>query len=379
MNEFNGRLDDLRGDITALAETLRSLRAECGARALANPTLSASKSIAPLRKEHEKIDTEAAEIGESRGRIEAISARFDELSSQRQSLERERREATGDLEPLYEQVGEAAFEVYRANPLIDEECAGIFATAVERTQAIKELEAELEQLQGETDHPTFFDRVRTRGRIAILKNRISSARSGMRSVFRSAGRRIVETDFITSMGDPKLSDAVEPFREVTAKVHRINERIASIESERDALSSEMDTLSALGRVRKRLKELSEEEKQLVDKRIDIQTRVCEEVEKLLSTDQGDALKKEDLGPIDAVTRTRAKLDELEDLQARLRAALDAEVIADQIATVEKDVARREEQIERLQKEIEVLTSDHAELKKKLAAAKKKRGPLRALK
>jgi chromosome segregation ATPase len=379
MNELNGRLDDLRGEIASLAQTLRSLRAECGARALANPNLSDSKPISALRKEHDRIDAQAAEIAESRGRIDAISARFDELSSQRQSLERERREVTGDLNPLYEQVGEAAFEVYRGNPLIDEECAEIFATAVERTQAIKEFEAELEQLQGETDHATFFDRVRTRGRIAILKNRISSTRSGMRSVFRSAGRGIVETDFIASMGDPKLSAAVEPFREVTAKVHRVNERIASIESEREALSAEMDTLSALGRVRKRLKELSDDEKQLVDKQIEVQARVCEEVEKLLSGDQGETLKKEDLGPIDAVGKTKTKLDELEALQARLRAALDAEVIADQIAAVEKDVARREEQIERLQKEIEVLNSDHAELKKKLAAARKKRGPLSALK
>ena len=145
MNEITGRLDDLRTEISALEETLRSLRAECGARALASAALGDDEPFAELRKEHAEVDARAAAIADTRERIDVISARFDELDSERQSLERERREITSDVDPLYEKVGEAAFEVYRGNPLIDEECAEIFATALERTQTIRDLETELEQ------------------------------------------------------------------------------------------------------------------------------------------------------------------------------------------------------------------------------------------
>ena len=237
----------------------------------------------------------------------------------------------------------------------------------------------MEQQQEEPDQTSFFDRVRARGRRAILKSRIASIRSGMRSVYRSAGRRIVETDFISTMGDPKLSAAVEPFRETTAKVHRVNEKLAALESERESLSVEMNSLSALGRVRRRLRELSDEERLLLDTRIGIQARVCEEIEKLGDKEKPAPLSTDDLGPFDAVTKTRAKLAELENLQERLRAALDAELIAERIATLEKDVARRGEQIKQLEAEIHALNEEHEELKKKLTAVRKKRGPLSGLK
>jgi chromosome segregation ATPase len=374
MKEFRIRLGDLRDEIAATKASLTALRAECGEHALALG-LPSSKPFSTLRSEHDKIVRQQSALVEQRDRIKAISERFTALNEERQTLERARRELTNDLTPLYQQVGEAAYSVYRDNPLIDEECAAIFAPAGQRYQIIKDLSSEIAQLEKELENKPFLDKMVTRGRIALLKNRMSSNNSSLAAIYRTAGRRIVETDFVCAIGDPSLTAAMEPFRELTAQVHRANEHVAALESEREALSQELDSLSALNRIRRRMKELSEEERLLAERQLDVRARVCEELENLPETEVTIDLPAEKYA---AVGTTRTRLEELAKLEARLVAALEVERITEQIDTAEKDIKRREEQISTLQAEIESLDKERASLKRSLTAQRKKRGPLSEL-
>ena len=209
----------------------------------------------------------------------------------------------------------------------------------------------------------------------------------MTRLYREAGQRILETDFVTTIGDPQLSEAAEPYRQRVHEISEVDDDLERLEAEGEQLASEMESLVPSGKVRNRIDEMDEELDIIEAQRADLRMRVSVSVEERLEHPPADAegnLQTQDLPAelselLDSIRSKAGEIAQRDTLVQRLQAGIDAEQINGEIAQLDANISRKETQLERMKEEIESLQKHRQELESRMKAKQKERGSLKDLK
>ncbi len=380
MSAYTDKRDEIKSELSFLDERLRAQLAAAGQAIVESDTTPHEAShdeashdeasYASLIASDAQIQSRLKELQKMRDRIVEIGNRLTEIKQADDELEKRRKELGAELEPHYEAIGENAFRVYRNNPLVDQEYADIFTPVQEAHEEIKQTRAELDQAESELENRPFLEKMVVRGRIIVLRNRLSLRENQIARLYRDAGRQIAATDFITTIGDPELERAAAPFLEKTEETHRLEDESASLREEREALEGELRTLGVERRPAARLSDIDSLIQTAESERKESLIAVANAVrEAMPDADLGDEVRAE-LESVAAIERDRE--DARERLE-RVEAAIQAERLLGEKSQLETTIGRKRSQIEKLQADIEGLEREKAGLESMITAAEQRRG------
>ena len=343
-----------------------------------------SKDGMSLEGEH--IEQSLAQVQSLRGEIEQASDQVDRIKSllDRQSaikeseaeLKKREKQAGADLGPVYEQIGETAFTIYKNNPFVDQEYVEIFSQLAKNQEDMRDAQRDAEQVEQELAQKSFLERMVLKGRLVLLKNRISSKESSFPRLYRKAGEEIAGSGFIESINDPNLTSVAQPYDEYRRKLEDLESELAQLEKELQLNQKELSELCEGSRPQKQINEVLKtiEEKDaaraghyrelgkaFMDTKPTQKDQPKEVAERIKSI---NALQKEN----DAHAR------EIE----RLQAAMKVDQLESDIERMQASIRSHKKEIENYQTRIEELSSQIDDAEKEKAEAEKTRGELESL-
>ncbi len=335
--------------------------------------LLSSTRLSTLSQESQRLQSQIDEARTSIARIHAILDREQQIDGEVDSLRGKIADLEESVQPMYEEIGRKAFEIYKSHPFVDENYVDLFSELVKNHEDIRDIDQQLVQLERETEEKPFLDRMVAKGKIALLRNRRTTREQNTPRLFRKAGRFVTESNFITVVDDATLTRAVEPYHQVNTQIDDLNRRIADLQKEDQSLAED---LRALGADRKAVRRVAELEQQIEDL-----TTALNNVSMQVGEGYLSELKKDDSGAA-AVAESVARVRELErECQAvdkqieKLKAAIAAEEAATRIAEYQKKIAALEKEIAENQASVEKLRGSIAETEAQKAQLEKARGPV----
>ncbi len=305
-------------------------------------------------------------------RIKAVGAQFVETERKISANEAEQKKLVQQNIPHYEQIGQAAFEYYSENPFSDQEHADIFSELVRNQHDLTDIEHSIKTMESEMEGKPLFDRVVSRGRLALLKTRRQAKLSSLPRMYRNAGEKLSSTEFTAIVEDETLASVAGPFIETMQRIETLKAAMEKLLQEKEKLENELSTLCDGKRPQRRIS--------------DFENGLKSDYESLSATYRGigrayrELVKKEG-DPIPQVAEYLSSISDTEkEISTRraaiekLNAAIELERIAREIESSQKTIRMIEDQIRRQQEEITSLTEKVAAAeieKRKLTRA---RGP-----
>ena len=368
-----GELQQLR---TTTERTIDQLKKEHTERAAAVAEAALQQHDVPAGEPFEALlrrETDHAEqlrdlVGRKE-RAQAILARVSDLDKQKKSLESEHKTLMRNLEPLFRPIGEHAFRVYRENPLVDQEYAEVFAPLVEQYELIKSSEREVGQLEKEEETKPFLERVVVRGRLALARNRLNSRRAQLERLFGKAGRQIVNTEFVASIGDPSLDEVASPYLDRVESRHRVEHDQQIVEDELTTLSEEYAALCEGYRAKGCVAELDEQIAQEMEER----QSVLAQLGSAMVANENASFSGEAKTELEALRVVQAQLAEKQAFLDRVNAAIELDRLEGELAVNQKTIERKESQIKELQRSIDELTETNTKLEAKKSEQERLQG------
>ncbi len=370
MSAFTDKREEIRSELSFLEERLRAQLAAAGQAIVESDRVVADAPPDPLIASDAQLGARLKELHDIRDRVVEIGSRLTEIKQAGDELDKRRKELGAQLEPHYQAIGENAFRVYRSNPLVDQEYADIFTPVQEAHEEIRQTKGELEQAESELEDKPFLEKMVVRGRIIVLRNRLSLRESQIARIYRDAGKQIAATDFITTIGDPELEKAAAPFLEMMDESHRLEDETAALEVERESLQDELKTLGVERRAATRLSEIDDLIQAAEAERKESLIAIANAVRETSDADFGDEARVE-LETVGAIERDR---HEARERLERVEAAIQIERMRGEADHVETTIGRKRSQIEKLQADIDELERQKASLEGMIAEAEKRRGP-----
>ena len=370
MSAFTDKREEIRSELSFLEERLRAQLAAAGQAIVESDRVVADAPPDPLIAADAQLRARLQELHDIRDRVVEIGNRLAEIKQADDELDKRRKELGAQLEPHYQAIGENAFRVYRSNPLVDQEYADIFTPVQEAHEEIRQTKGELEQAESELEDKPFLEKMVVRGRIIVLRNRLSLRESQIARIYRDAGKQIAATDFITTIGDPELEKAAAPFLEMMDESHRLEDESAALEVERETLQDELRTLGVERRAATRLSEIDDLIQAAEAERKESLIAIANAVRETSDADFGDEARVE-LETVGAIERDR---HEARERLERVEAAIQIERMRGEADHVETTIGRKRSQIEKLQADIDELERQKASLEGMIAEAEKRRGP-----
>ena len=375
MSVFTEKRSEVQAELTTLSRNIQDLLAEAGAHIVRSPSLPDEEPHATLTARDAELAARLAELRSTHDRIVAIGDRMGEIGRQRAELERRRKEIGDQLEPHYRTIGENAFRVFRDNPLVDQEYADIFTPVLDAHEELKRAREELDRAESELAEKPFLEKMVLRGRIIVLRNRLTVRESQLERLYRDAGRQIAGTDFITTIGDPGLDEAAAPFLDLMEETRSLDQEIASLDDERESLERELSGLGVERRPGSRIGELDREIEEVEKER---QTLLAEIATAVKGSDLVETLEDEVRTALEEVSQTESKLEATQKRLERLDAAIEAERLSGDIDQLDQSIARKRGQIATLTDEIEELEQRKAAIRTRVDEAERTRGPVEDL-
>ena len=372
MSAFTQKRTEIQAELTSLSRNLQGLLADAGARIARSESLPDEEPYTTLTARDAELAARLQDVRSTRERIVAIGDRMGEVGRQRDELERRRKEIGSQLEPHYQTIGENAFRVFRDNPLVDQEYADIFTPVLDAHEELKQARDELSRAEGELAEKSFLEKMVLRGRIIVLRNRLTARESQLERLYRDAGRQIAGTDFITTIGDPGLDEAAAPFLELMDESHRLDEEIAALDEERASLQGELSALGVERRPASRIGELDNQIEQVEQQRRESLSEIATAVK---GSELGETLGDETRAALEEVSRTESQLESTRDRLERLDAAIEAERLHGDMDQLDQSIARKRAQIAALTDEIEKLEQKKAGVRTRVEEAERARGPV----
>ncbi len=362
-------------EIEQLTGELDEQFAAIGEQALADTCVPPDEPFPALLSREQELGERLRALVERKERAGAVLARVEALEDQKRGGEIEHKALLKELEPLFAPIGEQAFEIYRGNPLVDNEYAEIFAPLVEQTEGIKESEREVEKLAREEEGRPFLERVVAKGKLALARNRTALRRGQLQRLYAKAGKQIAATEFISSIGAPSLDEVSAPYLDRMEAIRRIEEDLQAVDDELEALSQEFAALCEGVRAKGCVRDLEQLISQAMQERQQTLTTIGQAI---VGSDSGAALSEQVARSVTAVGVTRQQIDEKSSFVARIDAALEVERLEDKIAGVERSIERKEHQLSELGSAIEELKLEQKELQKLRKKKASERGNLSEL-
>ncbi len=372
MSAFSEKRQEAHAELSSLNQRRRAQLAAAGQAAVESGAVPAEEPFASLLAHDAELASRLKELRGTRERIVSVGERLVDIKTKTDRLDARRKEISNELEPHYQTIGENAFRVFRDNPLVDQEYADIFTPVLEAHEEIKQTRTEIERAEAELAEKPFLEKMVVRGRIIVLRNRLSLRESQITRLYRDAGRQITATDFITTIGDPGLEEAAAPFLGLTDEWRRIDEEIRAYEKERDALHRELLTLGVERRAAGRITEIDEAIQAAESARKDSLIAIATAVRESGNTDE---LGEEVRTRLETVAATEARHAEVEERVERLEAATQVERMQTELELIDSTIARKRTQIEKLTEDIAGLEREKESLAGMTVEAEARRGPV----
>ena len=351
MSEFAERAKALGKRQDELRSRLQSVLAEAGAHLQSKPSSVPGADLAEIRARDKQVTEQVTATTKQQGRLKEIENRLREIRDQSTRVQAEIRALSDDAGPIYDEIGRMAFDVYRGNPLVDQEYADIFAPLVEVNGELSGIDAEIAEQQALLDEKPFLEKMVIRGRIALLKNRRITREGSLKRLVRSAGHDIMETAFVDEIGDPKLTAAAQPYRERLEATREMEGKLDALSSEKQALQAELEKAGAGKRPAKKIAELEEEISILAQTQASIRAELASAVRGV------------------APEGLPAKCRPLFATAAEIEESLKAVLGVFQRLEAAADVERLEADSQRMKAELAVKTSREDQLKKEISKLK----------
>lgn len=354
MSQFGERAEALREQQDSLRAELHAVLADAGSHLLEKPAQAPGADLVQTREREREVTEQVQAVEAARDRIGEVEDRLLAVKERTSEIQSEIRRLSENMDPIYEEIGGIAFDVYRGNPLVDQEYSDIFSALVEVNSELSGIDGSIADQQALLETKPFLEKMVIRGRIALLKNRRTTRDGSFRRLVRGAGRDIMGTAFVDEIGDPKLTAAAEPYRDRLKDARERESDLATAEEERRALNEELEKLGATKRPHKKREELEEDLLTLTRTRNTILVELARAARNI---------PKEDLPP-----KCRSLFTKAGKIERRIEALA---VISDRVQAA-LDVERLERDTDRLAAEIQRKETRQAELKKEIAALKREK-------
>ncbi|MFW5744314.1 MAG: hypothetical protein ACOC37_03480 [Spirochaetota bacterium] len=375
MSVFTEKRTEVQAELTSLSRKLQDLLAEAGTRIVRSESLPDEEPYTTLTARDAELAARLQDVRTTRERIVAIGDRMGEIGRQRDELEKRRKEIGSELEPHYQTIGENAFRVFRDNPLVDQEYADIFTPVLDAHEELKHARDELSRAEGELAEKPFLEKMVLRGRIIVMRNRLTVRESQLERLYRDAGRQIAGTDFITTIGDPGLDEAASPFLELMDESRRLDDEIAALDEERESLQGELSALGVERRAGSRIGELDSQIEQAEQQRRESLSEIATAVK---GSDLVETLDDDTRAALEEISQAESQLESARDRLERLDAAIEAERLHGDMDQLDQSIARKRAQIATLTDEIEDLEQKKAGIRSRVEEAERARGPVENL-
>ena len=374
MDSYQKRIDRLQQELAEKRRLIANEHLATGRHLITRDAkLLSSTKLSALSLESQRLQSQIDEARASIGRIHAILDREQQIDGEIDSLHGQIADLEESVQPMYEDIGRKAFEIYKGHPFVDENYVDLFSELVKNHEDIRDIDQQLVQLERETEEKPFLDRMVAKGKIALLRNRRATREQNTPRLFRKAGRFVTESNFVTVVEDATLTRSVEPYHQVNTQIDDLNRRISDLQKEDASLT---DDLRALGADRKAVRRVAELEQQIEDLTTALDRVFIQVGEGYLSE-----LKKDDNGAA-AVAESIIRVRELErECQAvdkqieKLNAAIAAEEAETRINDYHKRITTLEREIADHQAAVERLRGSIAETETQKAQLEKVRGPV----
>lgn len=371
MSQFEERTRSAEERLERLRADQQEILAEAGAHLLEAPDALTDAAAAERAARARELEEQYHATDSLKTRIIAIDERLLKLQEDEAALRDGIRELSQDLDPIYEEIGRIAFNIYRGNPLVDQEYADIFSPMVEVNGEIAGIDAAVNEQQALLDDKPFLEKMVIRGRMALLKSRRTTREGTLKRLIRKAGQAIMKTAFVDEIADPTLSAAAEPFRERVQKTRQHEEELDSVQADRSRLREELESLGVEKRPRKRLDELDAEMEQ-IRRQLDTERAA---IARAVMKDPPAGLAEGVLLLFSRAGDLADQLSEAAGLYERLQAALKVEELERSSQSLGAEIQRKEARQAEIKKQLSALRRQSKAAEAELEAARERRGPV----
>jgi len=295
-------------------------------------------------------------------RIEEIITRTSEIKDEISQARREISRLENEVVPVFEQIGERAFELYRNNDYLENEYTEEFRDLVQRSNEISEIDHEIEELENSGEDASMLKRWVSGGRMALLRSRRNSKLEALPKLYRKAGAALCETDFLATMNDTQLNQIAEPFLAARRRIQQLEDSIGELDHERERLRAELHEMDAEKRPSRAVAALQERVEELKARRNECYGRLTDQVIESNAdlTDLPEAART----AIEEIGRLEAEQEKRQERISRLEAAIEAEQVASEIERLEQRTGTLRERLAEIQNEIEKTDGRIAETKQR---------------
>lgn len=345
-------------EIHELERELSAQLAAVGEQALADQCVPSPEPFPGFLNDEQTLAERIGLLIERKDRARDIIERLAELEAQKRASEAEHKQLLKELEPLFAPIGEQAFAIYRDNPLVDEAYAEIFAPLVEQAESIRQSEREVEQLSREENDRPFLERVVSRGKLALSKNRLNVRETQMQRLYAKAGKQVASTEFISTIGAPSLDQVAAPYLDRMEAINRLEDDLRAVEDELERLSAELEQVCEGVRSKGCVQDLEQLISETMNQRNELLTTIGESI---AGYSGDESLSQQVTTAVQGVETTRTQIAEKRAFIARIDAALEVERLEDQIDSVERSIERKKNQIEEIQSAVAHLEEERTSL------------------
>ena len=335
----------------------------------------------------------AAEMKELHGRIQELRRQLPDSRQQvkkilqavagNEAMEREIRdrklqisELTKKNQEICESIGKAAYHAYKTLPGSQKAYGELFESLEKQEQELADLEAEQRTLQEHGKEGKFFRIFRETGRSVYVKGLLSLRRKAVVKMYHEVGQNICSSQQLKDeMKEGRLEQALAPYEANEKRIAILQRELEEFLGEREKKWSELKTLGAHRSHQKRVREIESEIQR-------IEGRLQDAFEGLgtlaRNTRSGQFQDTEavsilnQMQEIEQDTRRRKKRIE------RLNAALQIDVLHNQLGGLADRVGKLEGEIETRRREIETLRAQIAVGEKEIQRLQRVRGSRQSL-
>ncbi len=370
MKNYRKKIGALRDEVAELQKTLQDEFSELGKQLLESyPDLCEEENAQELCSRYEEAGERLTLTQDNKTRIATIQSRIEAIRQEISDGSSERKHLQQEAAAVFPGIGRRAFEIFHDNTYLEADYAERFSEISAAQNEVDRLQAELDEQEAILESKPFLDRIVTRGRVVLLKNRVSSRSEAMEKQYRRLGESIVGSEFIREVNDEELNRVAEPYFAAERRISDIADRAEQLNKERNELESELSQLCEGRRPGKASSELDDRIRELRDTQYNAVAQFARTVRDHLNEQMRETVQQH----LDRIDALEADVSQKQSSIQRLEAALEVERLQSEIGQVNEDIGLREREIEAAEKRKAELFERRAELEQERAAQEEKRG------
>ena len=237
---------------------------------------------------------------------------------------------------------------------------------------IENIETDIERIQDQKKQRKFFEKIADTGQTTYLKGVKMIRAKTMPRLYREAGQKLVETNFLETTGNEEIQQAAEPFLQNREKLQELHGKIGNLEEEEKSLESELINLGVDTRADKRTEELdrniADAEAGYAEKLLAIARKVRE------NTPEAVAKLPEYQTFLKKVEEKEQQNEQFRENITKLNAAIEVDNCIRQIERMNENISDRKRRIQEHEQEIADLQNRISETEEKKKTYEEIRGP-----